>query len=302
MYSHIDSNRRRSWILIAVVVGVLAAVGYVYGYLTDTGYAGLVFALILSVGMTTVSWFAGDKIVLHNTGAQEITSREQAPQLWNTVENLAITAGIPKPRIYIVDDPSPNAFATGRDPQHASIAVTSGLLRLMNQTELEGVLAHELSHDKNLDSRVMMLAAVLVGSIVLLGDLFFRGALFGLGRSSSRSRDNNPLGAIGMVVGIIFLILSPLIGQLIQLAISRRREYLADASGALLTRYPEGLAEALEKIRDAGQPMQHVSAATAHLWIANPRGSIGQRVQGLFSTHPPIDDRIKQLRLMEDAK
>lgn len=264
---------------------------------TDTGPLGLVFALGVSIVMSLVSWFAGDKIALATTGAQELTDKSQAPVLWNVVENLSITAGIPRPRIYIVQDDAPNAFATGRDPQHASVAVTTGLLARLEKVELEGVLAHEISHIKNFDIRVMMLVIVLVGALMLLGDQFLR---FGL--TGRKSRDENSQGAgVMMIIGIAFLILSPVIGQLVKLAISRKREYLADASGALLTRYPEGLASALEKIHASNVPMQRVSSATNHLWISEPTGArLGARIQGLFSTHPPIDDRIAKLRQMRD--
>lgn len=294
MYSHIASNRRKSLLLVALFIGILAAAGYVFGYLNGSGYGGLVFALVVSLGMTAVSWFWGDKIVLLSTGARRIETREQNPYLWNMVENLSITAGVPMPALYLVDDPAPNAFATGRDPERASVAVTTGIVSLLENEELEGVLAHELSHVKNYDMRFMMLVAVLVGALTLLGDSFFR---FGfLGR-----RGNREGGGILAIVGIVFLILSPLIGELIKLAVSRSREYLADASGALLTRYPEGLARALEKIAAYGRPMQRASHATAHLWIANPYGA-RQRFASLFSTHPPVEDRVNRLRLMADAR
>lgn len=296
MYAQIDANRRKSWVLIMAATGLLAAVGWVYGYvLSDTGPFGLVFALIVSLGMTAISWFAGDTIALASTGAVEITQKEQFPDLWNLIENLAITAGIPKPRIYLVQDDAPNAFATGRDPEHASIAVTTGLLERLEHIELEGVIAHEMSHIGNYDTRVMMLAVVLVGAVSLIGDAFLR---FGLG-GRRRSRDSEGMGGILAIAGIIFIILSPIIGELMKLAISRKREYLADASGALLTRYPEGLARALEKIRDANIPMQRSSSATNHLWIAAPSTQkFSQKLAGLFSTHPPIEDRISKLRGM----
>jgi len=299
MYSQIDSNRRKSWLLIFIFVGLLAFAGWVYGYvITNAGPGGLIFALCISLGMTLISWFAGDSIALWSNGAVELTDRTQFPTLWNVVENLAITAGIPRPRIFIIEDDSPNAFATGRDPQHASVAVTTGLLLRLERTELEGVIAHEISHIKNLDIRFMMLVAVLVGSLTLLGDWFLRFGLFGGRRDRNRGGDS---GGILAIIGIVFLILSPLIGQLIKLAISRRREYLADASGALLTRYPEGLARALEKISTAAIPMQRVSSATNHLWISAPTGTgLGAQISGLFSTHPPIQDRIAKLRQMGD--
>lgn len=293
MYKQIESNRRKSWLLIALFAGILAAAGYLYGVLTDSGYFGLIFALAISIGMTLVSWFAGDKIVLATMRAQEVKSREENPYIWNIVENLAITAGIPRPRIYLINDPSPNAFATGRKPELASIAFTTGLIEILENEELEGVAAHELSHVKNEDTKVMMLAAVLVGSIVLLGDFFFH---FGFGRR--RSENAPPILAI---IGIVFLIVSPIVGELIKLAISRRREFLADASGSLLTRYPEGLARALEKIHAFGRPMQNASQATAHLWISNPFGAkrgMSGSLANLFSTHPPIEERINSLRSM----
>lgn len=295
MYKQIDSNRWKSRFLIALAIGILAAAGYFYGEVSGTGYAGLAFALAISVGWTLISWFAGDKIVLVSTGAREITERAQNPYVWNLVENLAITAGVPRPRIYLIDDPAPNAFATGRSPEKASIAFTMGIVNLLENEELEGVAAHELAHVKNEDTKLMMLAAVLVGAIVMMGDFFFR---FGFGRG----RRSNASGWIA-IIGIVFLLVSPLIGELIKLAVSRKREYLADASGALLTRYPEGLARALEKIRDHGRPLERASNATAHLWIADPfakKASLRARLDRFFSTHPPVEDRIAQLRRMGD--
>ncbi len=300
MYSQIDSNRQKSWLLILIFIGLLAACGWVYGYiLTDAGSSGLAFALAISLGMTLVSWYAGDKIALMTSGAVELKARSQAPELWNAVENLAISAGLPRPRIYIIEAEAPNAFATGRDPQHASVAVTTGLLSRMDKAELEGVLAHELSHVKNLDVRVMMLVIVLVGALTLLGDWFLRFSLLGRRDREREGGGNN----IVLLLGFVFIILAPLIGQLIKLAISRRREYLADASGALLTRYPEGLARALEKIHAAAIPMERTSSATNHLWIAEPiTGSWTQKLSALFSTHPPIEDRIVKLRQMLDTR
>lgn len=295
MYSHIDSNRRKSLLLVALFTGILAAAGYSYGYINGSGYAGLVFALTVSLGMTAVSWFWGDKIVLMSTGATRIESRDQNTYLWNMVENLSISAGLPMPALYLVEDPSPNAFATGRDPSRASITVTTGIVQLLENEELEGVLAHELSHIKNYDVRFMMLVAVMVGALTILGDSIFRFGLF----NRRGNRDNG--GGVLAIIGLIFLVLSPIIGEFIKLAVSRSREYLADASGALLTRYPEGLARALEKISTTDLPMQRASRATAHLWISNPFGS-GRRASTWFSTHPPIEDRIKQLRLMADAR
>lgn len=298
MYGQIDSNRRKSWLLIAIFTGLLAAAGWFYGFvMTDLGPAPLLLALAVSLGMTLISWFAGDKIALLSSGARELTDRATLPALWNIMDNLSITAGTPRPRIFIIEDDSPNAFATGRNPSRASIAVTTGLLRRLEKTELEGVIAHELSHVKNLDIRIMMLVVVLVGAITILGDIFLRHSLFGR-RDPDRDRDQT--GNILMLAGVVFLILAPIIGELIKLAVSRKREYLADASGALLTRYPEGLARALEKIRDAARPLRLTSTATNHLWISEPRaaGSLGEKFHILFSTHPPINDRIAKLRGM----
>lgn len=294
MYQAIDSNKQKSAFLMALFVGILLAAGYVYGYVTESGWFGLGIALAISLVSTLVTWFAGDKIVLSTTGAQRIESREQATDLWNLVENLSITAGVPMPALYIINDASPNAFATGRDPEHASVAVTTGLLQRLNKTELEGVLAHELSHVKNYDIRWMMVVAILVGSIALLSDLFFRGGM--VKGHSDKKRDGGWL----MIIGLVLLILAPIVGQLIKLAISRKREFLADASGALLTRYPEGLASALEKISQAGVPVQKAPSATAHLWISSPLHQEGKAnfLEKLFSTHPPVEERIRQLRDM----
>lgn len=295
MYRQIDANRRNSAFLMALFVGVLVAAGYFYDYLfvEEARNMGLIFALVVSVGMTLGSWFVGDKIVLMTSGAHEIKTREENPYVWNLVENVSITAGLPMPRLHLIQDPSPNAFATGRDPKHASVALTTGLVEMLENEELEGVIAHELSHVKNLDIRWMMLVAVMVGALTILGDVVFHNSF----RRRGRDERGNDLS---MILGLLFFLLAPIIGQLIKFAISRKREYLADASGALLTRYPEGLARALEKIRNAATPISRSSVATAHLWIANPSGSggIGSKIANLFSTHPPIDERIRLLRTM----
>lgn len=297
MYQQITSNQRRTWLLIALFIGLLAGIGYMYGYVNGDPGAGLAFALLISLGSTAFSWFAGDKIVLWSTGAQELTDREQNRYIWNLVENLCITAGLPRPRIYIINDNAPNAFATGRDPEHASIALTTGIIQVLENEELEGVIAHELSHVKNYDTRYMVLVSVLVGAISILGDWMIRGSLFG---SRSRDRDSQG-GSLMILIGILFIIISPIIGQLIKFAISRQREYLADASGALMTRYPEGLARALEKISQHAQPVARASNATAHLWIADPqgeRGGILSKLAHLFATHPPMQERVARLRGM----
>lgn len=296
MYQAIDSNKNKSLLLIALVIGLVSATGYVYGEVSGTGWMGLAFALIFSVGGSIITWFAGDKIALSTAGAQLVEKKEQAPELWNTLENLSLTAGLPMPKLYVIQETAPNAFATGRDPAHASIAVTTGLVEKLTKPEIEGVLAHELSHIQNYDTRWLVLVGVLVGSLSLLSNLFFR---IGGGR---RSDNKSSGGGIMMIVGIILLILAPIIGQLIRFAVSRKREYLADASGSLLTRYPEGLASALEKISAHDHdPVDRAPEATAHLWISSPYEGGNKGVgffQKIFSTHPPIEDRIRILRSM----
>ena len=266
--------------------------GYLYGYINGYGYTGLILALIISTVWTLISWYAGSAITLATLGAHELKDKSQFPTLWNTVENLSITAGIPMPRIFIVNDTSPNAFATGRDPQHASVAVTTGLLQILNKTELEGVLAHELAHIKNYDTRIMVFIGVLVGAIVMLGDWMFRSSLL---RSNDRKNGHPAI----MIIGLLFIILSPIIAELIKLAISHSHEYITNTSKTLLTRYPEGLASALEKIRDNATPMRQQSQATNHLWISDPKAKkLSEKISGFFATHPPINDRINKLRGM----
>jgi heat shock protein HtpX len=292
MYSEITSNTRKSWALIVIFIILVMGLGWFLDYYYDGGGLIIAIAVIWSLGSTLVSWYAGDKISLASAGAKLIL-KSDAPDVYNVVENLCIANGQPVPKIYVINDPSPNAFATGRDPEHASLAFTTGILALLNRTELEGVAAHELSHVKNYDIRVMTLVVVLVGTVVLVSDLFLRSFMFrGRGRGDRRND-----GGLGLIIGLVIIILSPIIANLIKLAVSRKREYLADASGALLTRYPEGLASALEKIAAANIPLAHASNATAHLYINNPFGQ-GGAVSNLFSTHPPINDRIRVLREM----
>jgi heat shock protein HtpX len=254
-------------------------------------YGAVIFALVMNIG----SYWYSDKIVLSMTNARAVT-RAEYPDLWNIVENLSITAGLPMPKVYVVDDPAPNAFATGRDPEHAVVAATTGLIAMLDRTELEGVMAHELSHVGNRDMLVMTVAVVLAGFVAILADFFMRAMLHGGG-------DDRQKSPIFLVFAIIGIILVPIAAQLMQLAISRKREFLADASGALLTRYPEGLASALEKISSYGRPMQNASHATAHLFIADPFGgekqSIGAKIGGLFQTHPDAAERIRILREMK---
>ena len=295
MYNQIDSNKRRTWALIIVFVIIICAIGWFISYAYDDGYFSLAIATVFSLAMALFGYYGGDKVALLTAGAQAI-KKTDSPYLYNMTENLCIAAGMPLPKIHLINDDAINAFATGRDPKHASIAVTTGALQKLENEELEGVIAHELSHIKNYDIRLMMIVIVLVGIIALLADWFLRFRLFG-GRKSDND-GGGQIGAIIMIIGLILLILSPLIAQLIKLAISRRREYLADASGSLLTRYPEGLARALEKIEKDPGILDHANNATAHLYIANPFKGGKKFFAGLFSTHPPIEDRIKKLRAM----
>ena len=281
--------------LIAVFVVIILALGYVFSKAYEAGPGVLVIAILFSIGMTLVGYYSGDKVALWTAGAVEVT-KEQNPYLVRIVENLAITAGLPMPKVYVMQDEVINAFATGRDPQHASVAVTTGALEKLENEELEGVIAHELSHVGNYDVRFMTLVAVLVGIIGLLAHWFIRFNIFG-GRRSSSDRGN--AAGIFMLVGIILSILAPIAAMLIQLAVSRKREFLADASGAQLTRYPEGLARALEKIAAQDGKMATANRSTAPLYIANPFGAAHGRGFGkMFSTHPPIEERIKILRGM----
>jgi heat shock protein HtpX len=269
-----------------VLVALIAvAVGW---YFND--YFITVFALIFAGGYAFWSYYASDKLALSINNAVLIEKKD-SPELWRIVENLSITNGLPMPRVYIINDSAPNAFATGRDPKHAAVAVTTGLLEIMSKQELEGVLAHELGHVQNYDIRVSMIAFGLVAAISIISDAILRGMIWG-----DRDGDNNNSNAAIYIVVIIAIVIAPIVATMIQLAVSRKREFLADATGALTTRYPEGLASALEKIRDHGSVMQKQSASTAHLFFANPLS--GKSFSNLFSTHPPIDDRIKTLREM----
>ncbi len=289
MYNEITKNKQKTVLLMALSVLLLLAVGYAFGAYTGDYVGGLTIAAILSIGLNIASYFASDKVALMTSGARVIAKSDH-PELFRIVENLAITAGVPTPRVAIINDPSPNAFATGRNPEHAVVAVTTGLLDRLERTELEGVIAHELSHVKNYDMLVMTIVVVLIGTIALLADV--------LRWSGFHNGDRRGGGSgIGFIIALVLLILSPLIGEMIKLAISRKREFLADASGALLTRYPEGLATALEKIESDPHVLRRATHATAHLFIANPfkdRGTLSR----LFSTHPPVSERINRLRAM----
>lgn len=290
MYSQIDANKRKTWLLIGFFVAFVFGIGYVLQQWAGYGPESLVMAGLISLVMSLSSYYAGDKIALSTSGAKQI-KKEDNPYVFRLVENLCITAGIPEPKVYLIDSPALNAFATGRDPKHASIALTTGIIAALENEELEGVIAHELSHVQNYDIRVMTVVIVLVGLISLLAQWFLH---FGGGRRNSDS--DNKGGNILGIAAIVLMLLSPIIAELIKLAVSRKREYLADASGSLLTRYPEGLARALEKIQTSTVPLATASTATAHLFISNPFK--GKSISSLFSTHPPIADRIAKLRGM----
>lgn len=293
MYNAVTANKRRTVFLIIIFIAIIIGLGFLYDYLYGYGSGGLVVALIISLGMALAGYYSGDKMALWVSGAKPVTKTDN-PYFYRLIENLCITSGLPLPKLHIIDDQAINAFATGRDPKHSSVAVTRGALEKLANEELEGVLAHELSHVKNYDIRVMTVVVILVGIIALLADWMFRIHVFG-GRGRDRDRSAHP---IFLIVGVALMILAPFVAQLIKLAVSREREYLADASGALLTRYPEGLARALEKISAQNQPLARATEATAHLYIANPFGSSRKWLTTLFSTHPPVEERVKRLRMM----
>jgi len=289
LYTHQSENVAKTWVLMAAFFSVVIAIGWAVSfYFNNPGI--LVIAVIFAVVMNITSYWFSDKIVVAMAGAKPADEREFS-ELHNIVENLAITAGLPKPKIYVINDPAPNAFATGRNATHAVVAVTTGLLGMMNRSELEGVLAHELSHIGNRDMLVSTVAVVLVGFVTIVSDFALRGMLFGNG---NRENKNHPIVAI---IAIAFIVLAPVVATLLQLAVSRKREFLADASGALLTRYPEGLASALQKIGSYAAPMKRANNATAHLYISNPFGAraAASSLSKLFMTHPPVQERIQAL-------
>jgi heat shock protein HtpX len=303
MYERIDANVRRSWLLIAAFTAFVLFVGWFIGYFMGFGYWALIVAGVISVLMTWASWYSSDKITLAMSRAVP-ADPVNFQRLHNIVEALSLAAGIPKPSVYVVNDAAPNAFATGRDPQHAAVAVTTGLLEKMNRDELEGVIAHELSHVKNRDTLIMTLVVTLVGIVVLLSDFFLRSMRFGGGRRGKNGGGGGPL----ILVGLVLVIFAPVFAQLMQFAISRRREFLADADGVFLTRYPPGLISALQKLRDDHTVVRSASRATAHLWIEAPiarsaEEAIGRKrrrsglwLNRLFDTHPPLDERIRALQ------
>ena len=285
MYSAISKNKRNTVLIMAVFVALIGVIGIVVGYLNDN-YSLSVTILVMAAIYALIQYFAASSLAMAMTGAKEI-QKQDAPELWRTVENLAIASGVPMPKVYLINDPAPNAFATGRDPKHAIVGATTGLLEIMDKRELEAVMAHEMSHVQNYDIRVSMIAFGLVSAIGLLADVALRMMFFG----DSRDRNVHPMV---YVLGLAVVILAPILAAITQMAISRQREYLADASGALMTRDSEGLASALGKLRDYGRPMQKQATSTANLFLSNPLkpGFFAK----LFSTHPPIDERIARLR------
>jgi heat shock protein HtpX len=304
MYEQIARNKRDSVLLVAVIVAILVTLGFAIGVAWGHSYgAGLGFLGlfgVISIVWSLIGYYGGAGIVLAASHAQRIT-RDQAPVLWDVVEEMSIAAGIPMPAVYVIPDAAPNAFATGRDPRHAAVAATAGLLQMMSRDELQGVIAHEMSHVRNFDIRFATLVGVLVGMVALIADFFLRSTFFfGGGRRSSN--DNGGAGAIFFIIAIVLAILAPFFAWMVQLAVSRHREYLADASGVQLTRNPLGLAHALQKIAGDPRPLQVATRATAHLYIANPlKGRKTRESAGFFDTHPPIQKRIQILLDMAHA-
>jgi heat shock protein HtpX len=304
VHEQIAANKRKTLLLFVVAIAFTGLIGYAIGYLFFAGgTAGVVIAVVLAGVLSLGSYFGGDRLVLASTRARQVTAEEE-PRLHNVVEGLAIAAGIPKPRVYVVPEQAPNAFATGRNPEHSSVAVTQGLLDVMNRVELEGVIGHEMSHVLDRDILVGTVVATVVGAAVLMSEFFMRSWFWSGGRMGGRRDGGGDAGVVTLVlfaVGIVLLIIAPIAGQLIKLSVSRNREYLADAQGVLLTRYPPGLIAALEKIRDAPHAMRAANNATAHLWLDQPSRVPGEgtsTMEKLFATHPPIQDRIDRLRDM----
>lgn len=300
-YNQIGANKRNSVLLALLVVLLLGVLGLSIGYVLFGDVAGAVLTTLTAIGLglvaSLVSYYAGDSIVLATSGAREIKP-EEMPQLYNVVQEMAIAANVPMPKVYLIEDTAPNAFATGRDPQHASVAITTGLLQKLDREELQGVMAHELSHVRNYDIRFSLMVGVLVGSIALLADFFLRFTFWGGARRSRRDSDSGGGGiqAVIFVVAIVLAILAPIAARLVQLAVSRQREYLADASGVELTRNPVGLERALAKITLDTEPLEVANRATQHLYFDNPIKAASGNSRGLFSTHPAALDRINRLR------
>ncbi|MBI2176489.1 M48 family metallopeptidase [Candidatus Woesearchaeota archaeon] len=295
MFNEVNSNKLKSLLLLSFFIILIGLLGAVFGIAYGSTYMGIGVAVVASVVYSLIAFYSGDRLILGISGAKPVTKKEY-PYLYNTLEGLALAAGMPTPNAYVIEDSALNAFATGRDPKNASIAVTTGLLKAMNRQELEGVVAHEMSHIKNYDVRFMMLTVVLVGVVTLLSDMLLRTFLWG---GKDRKREGNQVTLVLILAGIALAVLTPLIGQLVKLAISRRREFLADANAAVLTRYPPGLAGALKKISKDPDPLvDTANKATAHLFISTPFRKKDHFLVKLFSTHPPIGERIKRLEEM----
>ena len=300
-YREIARNRRNSWLLLAIVAVLFAVLGAAVGYAMDVGWVGAIVALCAAIALSLGSYFAGDQLVLGVSGAKEV-DRANPPdeyrQLINVVEEMRLAGGLPPPKVYVIDDTAPNAFATGRDPKHASVAATTGLLAKLNREELQGVIGHELSHVGNYDIRFALLVGVLVGGIALLSDFFLRFTFWGGGRrrDSDRSGGGGWITLVIFVIAIVLAILAPIVSRMVQLAVSRRRESLADVSAVELTRNPVGLASALRRIADDPEVLEVANRATQHLYIVNPIKSFETRAKSMWDTHPPIAERIRTLQ------
>jgi heat shock protein HtpX len=307
MHELVRANKRNTWMLIVVFVTLLLALGGITGAATGgsdyalSGIIGAVVAGVVAFFMVLFAFLGGDAMILRMSGARRIAHADE-PRLFNVVEEMSIAAGTPMPKVYLIDDSAPNAFATGRDPQHASVAITTGLMEKLNRDELQGVMAHEMSHVRNFDIRFAMLMAVLVGTVAMIADMFFRRLWWGGGRRrrSGGGRNEGAVQLVLLLVAILFAIVAPIFATIIQLAVSRQRELLADASAAELTRLPEGLANALEKLQADSEPLEVANRATQHLYIVNPVMKLkGRKGSSIWSTHPPIDERIARLRAMK---
>jgi heat shock protein HtpX len=301
LFQSIKKNKRQSWMLVFVLAVLATGAGFIiaYGFTNDpmVGVIGLVAAFVITLIMTLIAYFSGDIIMMALSGAREIKKGDN-PQLFNVVEEMSIASGVPMPRVFIIDDPSPNAFATGRNPNKSAVAVTTGLLDRLKRDELQGVIAHEMSHIQNYDILFAMMVGILVGTIVMISDIAMRSLWFGGGRRrGGGGKGGGQAAAVFFIIALVFVILAPIFAMLLQFAISREREYLADAAGAKLTRYPEGLAGALEKIAYSGIPLEKGSKANQHMYIVNPFYPT-KELSALFATHPPIKERIRRLRAM----
>lgn len=297
IYQNISSNKRDTVLIMALFVAIISVLSWFIGeYFTEVGGASVLgTALVISGVSGFISYFNSDKMVLGISGAKEV-KYENAPEVHNLVDNIAIASGLPKPKVYIINDSSMNAFATGRDPKHGVVCLTTGIIQRLEKRELEGVIAHEMSHIGNFDTRLMSIVSILVGSLSLIADWFTRGAFF---RRGKRSNNDSSISGVIFLLGIVFLMISPLIATLIKLAISRKREFLADSTAALITRYPKGLADALRKISQDTEVLEAANSATAHLYISDPvRGNFGNKISSFFDTHPPVAERIRRLEAM----